>query len=297
MSKSGFVTIIGRPNVGKSTLLNQLMHRKVAIVSNTAQTTREAIQGVLNTDKGQIVFVDTPGIHRPYHELGRAINQRAMHAVDGVDVICLVLPYNEPVGKGDRYILQQLDQVNIPVFCLLNKVDLTHNKNLILTAIDKVSKYYSFAEIIPISAKDNDNLDRLVDVLFDYLPEGEPLFGQDVISTKPDYWWVAEVVREKILHATKEEVPHSVAVVVTAMTENDDGYLQIDVDIIVEKKTQKGILIGKNGTMVERVGTLARKELSARFKRSIFLNLYVKHEPDWRNKPHRLLEFGYGNDE
>jgi GTP-binding protein Era len=184
MSKSGFVTIIGRPNVGKSTLLNQLMHRKVAIVSNTAQTTREAIQGVLNTDKGQIVFVDTPGIHKPYHELGRAINQRAMHAVDGVDVILMVLPYNEPVGKGDRYILQQLDQVKIPVFCLLNKIDLTHNKNLILTAIDKVSQYYSFAEIIPISAKDNDNLDRLVDVLFEYLPEGEPLFGQEVISTQ-----------------------------------------------------------------------------------------------------------------
>jgi GTPase len=297
MAKSGLVTIVGRPNVGKSTLLNQLVNRKLAIVSNTAQTTREAIQGIYSSDKGQIVFVDTPGIHRPYHELGRAINQRAIHAIEGVDVICMVLPYNEPIGKGDRYILEQLDQVKTPVFCLLNKIDLTHNKNTILETIAKVSKVFSFKEIIPLSAKDGDNVDRLIDVLYDYLPEGEPLFGDNVVSTRPDHWWVAEIIREKILHATKEEVPHSVAVIVTAMKETDDGYLQIDADIIVDKKTQKGILIGKQGSMVERIGTLARKELAKRFHRHLFLNLYVKHEPDWRNKPHRLIELGYSNDD
>jgi GTP-binding protein Era len=297
MSKSGFVTILGRPNVGKSTLLNRLIHQKIAIVSNTAQTTRETIQGVLTTDKGQIVFVDTPGIHRPMHELGRTINQRAMHAIDGVDVLCVLIPYNEPLGRSDRYILEQISDVKVPVFCLLTKIDKSHNKNVMLETIAKMAQVFSFAEIIPISAQEDDNIDRLVDVLFDYLPEGEPLFSHEVVSTRPEYWWVAEVIREKILHATKEEVPHSVAVVVTAMSETDDGYWQIDADIIVEKKTQKGILIGRQGAMVERIGTLARKELSARFRRHIFLNLYVKHEPDWRNKPHRLLELGYGNDD
>lgn len=297
MAKSGVVTILGRPNVGKSTLLNQLIHRKLAIVSNTAQTTREAIQGIYTSDKGQIVFVDTPGIHRPYHELGRAINQRAIHAIDGVDVICMVIPYNEPIGKGDRYILEQLDHVDVPVFCLLNKIDLTHNKNTILQAIDKVSKVFSFKEIIPISAKDDDNIDRFVEVLFDYLPEGEPLFSEDVVDTRSDHWWIAEIIREKILHATREEVPHSVAVKVTKMSETDDGYVQIDADIIVEKKTQKGILIGKQGSMIERIGTAARQELVKRFRRKLFLNLYVKHEPDWRNKVQHLVELGYSNDD
>jgi len=297
MGKSGFVTIIGRPNVGKSTLINRLVHTKMAIVSDKAQTTRDVIQGILHHPSGQVVFVDTPGIHKPRHELGNRINQRALHAIDHVDVIVFVMPYNEKIGEGDRFILDQLKDTSTPVICVINKLDLAPNKNDVLRVIEQAQRAFNFTEFVPISALENDNIDRLTDVIISYLPEGEPFYPEDVVMTKAESWWVAEVVREKVLRLTNDEIPHSVAVVVTKMEENEDGYLDIDADIIVEKKTQKGIIIGNQGSMIKTIGTQARKDLNQRFKRNIYLNLYVKHESDWRNKPHRLLEFGYGNDE
>jgi GTPase len=297
MGKSGFVTIIGRPNVGKSTLINRLVHTKMAIVSDKAQTTRDVIQGILHHPSGQVVFVDTPGIHKPRHELGNRINQRALHAIDHVDVIVFVMPYNEKIAEGDRFILDQLKDTSTPVICVINKLDLAPNKNDVLRVIEQAQRAFHFAEFVPISALENDNIDRLTDVIISYLPEGEPFYPEDVVMTKAESWWVAEVVREKVLRLTNDEIPHSVAVVVTKMEENEDGYLDIDADIIVEKKTQKGIIIGNQGSMIKTIGTQARKDLNQRFKRNIYLNLYVKHESDWRNKPHRLLEFGYGNDE
>lgn len=297
MAKSGFVTIIGRPNVGKSTLINRLVQTKMAIVSDKAQTTRDLIQGILHHPDGQVVFVDTPGIHKPRHELGNRINQRALHAIDHVDVILFVIPYNEKIGEGDRFILEQLKGVNSPVLCVINKVDLAANKNDVLRVITEAQKTFAFTEYIPVSAMENDNVERLIDVIISYLPEGEPFYPEDVVMTKAQSWWIAEVVREKVLRLTNDEIPHSVAVVVTRMEENEDGYLDIDADIIVEKKTQKGIIIGNQGSMIKTIGTQARKDLNQRFKRNIYLNLYVKHESDWRNKPHRLMEFGYGNDE
>lgn len=297
MAKSGFVTIIGRPNVGKSTLINRLVHTKMAIVSDKAQTTRDVIQGILHHQDGQVVFVDTPGIHKPRHELGNRINQRALHAIDHVDVIIFVMPYNEKIGEGDKFILDQLRGSKTPVLCVINKLDLAANKNDVLRVITEAQKAYPFAEFIPISALENDNIERLTDVILSYLPEGDPFYPEDVVMTKAESWWIAEIVREKVLRLTNDEIPHSVAVVVTRMEENEDGYLDIDADIIVEKKTQKGIIIGNQGSMIKTIGTQARQELNQRFKRNIYLNLYVKHESDWRNKPHRLLEFGYGNDE
>lgn len=297
MAKSGFVTIIGRPNVGKSTLINRLVHTKMAIVSDKAQTTRDVIQGILHHQDGQVVFVDTPGIHKPRHELGNRINQRALHAIDHVDVIIFVMPYNEKIGEGDKFILDQLRGSKTPVLCVINKLDLAANKNDVLRVITEAQNAYPFAEFIPISALENDNIERLTDVILSYLPEGDPFYPEDVVMTKAESWWIAEIVREKVLRLTNDEIPHSVAVVVTRMEENEDGYLDIDADIIVEKKTQKGIIIGNQGSMIKTIGTQARKELNQRFKRNIYLNLYVKHESDWRNKPHRLLEFGYGNDE
>ncbi len=297
MGKSGFVTIIGRPNVGKSTLINRLVHTKMAIVSDKAQTTRDVIQGILHHKDGQVVFVDTPGIHKPRHELGNRINQRALHAIDHVDVIVFVMPYNEKIGEGDRFILDQLKDITTPVICVINKLDLAQNKNDVLRVIEQAQRAYPFSEFVPISALENDNIERLTDVIISYLPEGEPFYPDDVVMTKAESWWIAEVVREKVLRLTNDEIPHSVAVVVTKMEENEDGYLDIDADIIVEKKTQKGIIIGNQGSMIKTIGTQARKDLNQRFKRNIYLNLYVKHESDWRNKPHRLLEFGYGNDE
>lgn len=297
MAKSGFVTIIGRPNVGKSTLINRLVHTKMAIVSDKAQTTRDVIQGILHHQDGQVVFVDTPGIHKPRHELGNRINQRALHAIDHVDVIIFVMPYNEKIGEGDKFILDQLRGSKTPVLCVINKLDLAANKNDVLRVITEAQKAYPFAEFIPISALENDNIERLTEVILSYLPEGDPFYPEDVVMTKAESWWIAEIIREKVLRLTNDEIPHSVAVVVTRMEENEDGYLDIDADIIVEKKTQKGIIIGNQGSMIKTIGTQARQELNQRFKRNIYLNLYVKHESDWRNKPHRLLEFGYGNDD
>lgn len=296
MFKSGFVSIIGRPNVGKSTLLNQILKTKLAIISNVAQTTRNTIQGIYTDDEAQIIFMDTPGIHKPQDGLGTFMNTTALNSIYGVDMVLFLAPANETIGRGDRFIVERLKEVTGPVFLLLNKCDLV-SKEDVVKKLNEWKEMYDFAEMIPISALDNDNVDVLIQTIKNYLDEGIMYYPKDQMTDHPERFIMAEFIREKILYFTKEEVPHSVAIVVERMQELEDGSAEVIATIVVDRKSQKGILIGKQGSMIKKIRQNAQREMKRFLQTTVHLELFVKVENNWRNKQKYLKEFGYNEDD
>ena len=290
--KSGYVSLIGRPNAGKSTLLNTMVGAKVAIVSDKPQTTRGRIVGVKNYPDGQIVFVDTPGIHRPLHRMNVRMVDAAVETLREVDVIALVFDASTRPGHGDEFVTGLLERVRQPVVLVLNKIDLV-GRSTLLPLIERVQKWRDFAAIVPVSAQTGDGVDRLERVLIEQLPEGESLYPDDYLTDQPERTLVAETVREKILQHTHAELPFSTAVVVDKFDEEErDRMLRLYCTIFVEHESQKAIVIGRGGDMIKRIGTEARKDLEDAFETRVFLDLRVKVNPDWRNDDRALDELG-----
>lgn len=289
--RSGFVSLIGRPNVGKSTLLNRLVGEKIAITSDKQGTTRNLIQGVYTKDDTQIVFVDTPGIHKPIHKLGNKLNYQAYYSANDVDVIALIMDASESIGKGDMFVIDKLIDVDTPVILVLNKIDKLNNEE-ILKKIDEVKDLYSFAEIVPVSAKDNDNIERLISVLSKYLNDTVKYFPDEEKTSSPMEFRLAEIVREKILELTNDEVPHSVHTLVNDITE-DDKTINVYVDIIVDREALKKIIIGKKGLMLKEIGMRARTDMEKLLGKQVYLELYVKTLKKWRDKEKYLNELGF----
>lgn len=295
--RSGFVALIGRPNVGKSTLMNNIIGQKIAIMSDKPQTTRNKIRGVYTTEKGQIIFLDTPGIHKPHSKLGEVLVKTAQNALQEVDLILFLIDAKEGYGPGDQFIMSQLKDVKTPVFLVVNKIDLVHPDEL-LPLIDRYRKQHSFDEVVPISALAGNNTQTLLDLIFQYLPEGPQYYPADQVTDHPERFIVAELIREKVLQLTREEVPHSVAVVVEEMKNREDKELvDVRATIYTERPSQKGILIGKKGSLLKEVGTRARKEIEHLLGTKIFLDLWVKVKKDWRNEEFLLKQFGYREEE
>lgn len=289
--KSGFVSIVGRPNVGKSTLLNTLLERKIAIISNVSGTTRNIIQGIYNDDDSQIVFIDTPGIHKPVNKLGAVMNNQAYQMIDEVDIILFLLDVTKPFGKGDQFVLDKVKDLNKPVFLILNKVDLI-DKNKLFELITNYSSLYDFKEIIPISSIKNDNIDDLIKTIKKYLPREEILYGPEMVTNISRDFYIAEVVREKLLRLTKDEVPHTVTCLVESF-EDCETYYDIQVLIIVDRENLKKIIIGKNGQMLKKVGIYARSDIEEFLGKQVNLKTYVKVIEDWREKEKYLRELGF----
>jgi GTP-binding protein Era len=291
--KSGFVAIVGRPNVGKSTLMNQVIGQKIAIMSDKPQTTRNKIHGVYTTDDVQIVFLDTPGIHKPNSKLGNYMLKAAESAFNEVDAILFLTDVTEPIGGGDRYIMEQLKKViNTPVFLVLNKIDKIHPDEM-LPVIDKFRKQMNFSEIVPVSALQGNNVNSLLEQVSKYLIEGPMYYPADQITDHPEQFVCAELIREKLLHLTREEVPHSIAVEIESMSVQDNGLVNIGAVIFVERDSQKGIIIGKSGALLKEVGKLARLDIEKLLGSKIFLELWVKVNKDWRNRESMLKSLGY----
>jgi GTP-binding protein Era len=295
--KSGFVSIIGRPNVGKSTLLNKVIGQKIAIMSDKPQTTRNKIQGVFTSEEGQIVFIDTPGIHKPKHKLGDFMMKTANNTLNEVDLILFVIDAEEGYGKGDQFIIERLKHVNNPVFLVVNKIDKVHPDEL-LPLIDRYRSKIEFDEVIPISALNGNNVSTLMNQIMEHMEEGPQYYPSDHVTDHPERFIIAEFIREKALHLTREEIPHSLAVVIEKIeTEEDRNVVFINATIIVERPSQKGIIIGKQGSMLKEIGTRARKDIELLLGTKAFLELWVKVQKDWRNKPLNLKDFGFNEDE
>ena len=286
--RSGFVSLIGRPNVGKSTLLNSIIGTKVAITSHTAQTTRNMIQGVYHGDDLQIIFVDTPGIHKPKNKLGRVLNKQAYYSLSDVDVILFLVDVTESFGKGDMFILDKLRENDIPVILVLNKIDKITYKE-ILPKIDEYKDLYPFQEIVPVSAYKSKNIDELISVVSKYLKDDIPYYDSDTITNVSTTFSISELIREKILLYTREEVPHSVTCIVEDISE-DKSSIRIIASIIVDREHLKKILIGHNGSMVKKIGTNSRKEIELLLGKKVYLDLQVKVVPNWRDKDSFLNE-------
>lgn len=289
--KSGFVALIGRPNVGKSTLLNFLVGQKVAIMSPQPQTTRNKISGIYTDDQEQIVFIDTPGIHKPKNKLDDFMDKSSYSALDEVDVV-LFMVEPEPAGKGDQYIAELLKKIKKPVFLVINKIDKVHPDKL-LSIIDSYKNLGDFAEIVPISASQGNNVSELIKTIAKYLPEGPQFYDADQLTDRPEYFIVAELIREQVLKITHEEVPHATAVVVDRMRDHEGGKLQIEATIYVERPGQKGIIIGKKGQMLKQIGIAARQEIEALLGEKVNLRLWVKVQKNWRSDPAFLKSIGY----
>ncbi|WP_314680509.1 GTPase Era [uncultured Granulicatella sp.] len=290
--KSGFVAIVGRPNVGKSTFMNYVLGQKIAIMSDKAQTTRNKIQGVYTNQDCQIVFLDTPGIHKPKHELGNFMVESAYSALKEVDAVLFMVNAAEKRGPGDDFIIEKLKKIKTPVFLVLNKIDLISPDEL----LDRVESYQEtipFAGIIPISVLQGNNVQELMTTLTNHLPEGPQYYPSDQITDHPEYFVVSELIREKILHLTKEEIPHSVAVTVDKMQKDEFDKVHVYANIIVERPTQKGIIIGKGGKLLKEIGVRARKDIEQLLGNKVYLELWVKVEKDWRKKKSQLQDFGY----
>jgi len=286
--RSGFVTIVGRPNAGKSTLLNHILGTKVAIVSDKPQTTRNSIRGIYNTDDMQVVFIDTPGVHKPKHKLDERMMADVHESLSGGDIIVYLVETQESFGRGEEYIIRQLSEVKKPVFLLINKIDLIEPQKL-LPLIDRLKDRYSFAEIIPISAQRGTNVDRFLEVLKQYLPLGPRFYPQGMTSDQPEQLFMAELIREQVLGLTRDEIPHSVAVNISQMEERANGTLYLEAVIYVERETQKGIVIGKRGALLKAIGIAARAEMEKFFACNVYLELRVKTKKDWRDNE-RLLQ-------
>ena len=291
--RSGFVSFVGRPNVGKSTLINQIVGTKIAITSDEPQTTRNIIQGIYNDDDTQIVFVDTPGIHKPTHKLGQILNRGAYYSIDDVDVVCLLIDAKAGLGKGDKYVIERLKDINKPVILIINKID-GLSKDEIFLKINEYKDLYDFAEIVPISALKNKNIDELIKVIKQYLPDNIKYFDDSMITNRSMQFMIAETVREKILWLTKEEVPHSVTCVVEKIVKDKDKNI-INVAIIVDRDSLKKIIIGKGGSMIKKIGTLAREDLEKILGTKVYLELYVKTIEKWRDREKYLTEFNFND--
>lgn len=289
--KSGFVSIVGRPNVGKSTLLNYILKTKLAITSSTAQTTRNTIQGIYTDDDAQIIFMDTPGIHKPQDGLGSFMNTNALNSIYGVDVVFFIAPADEKIGKGDRFIIERLKEADGPVYLILNKIDLL-NKDQLIAKLNEWQELFDFKEIIPISAVNGDNVDKLLNLVKDDLQGGVMYYPSDHITDHPERFIMAEFIREKILYFTHEEVPHSVAIVIERMEEDESG-VHVMAAIVVDRPSQKAIIIGKQGALIQKIRQQARREMKRFLQVPVTLELFVKVEKNWRNKQKYLKEFGY----
>ena len=294
--KSGFVSIIGRPNVGKSTFVNRVIGHKIAIMSDKAQTTRNKIQGVMTRDDAQIIFIDTPGIHKPKHKLGDYMMRVAKNTLSEIDAIMFMVNVNEDIGRGDEYIMEMLKNVKTPVFLVLNKIDLVH-PDALMPKIEKYKTYMDFTEIVPISALEGLNVDHFIDVLKDYLPEGPKYYPDDQISDHPEQFVVGEIIREKILHLTSEEIPHAIGVNVDRMIKESEERVRIEATIFVERDSQKGIVIGKGGKKLKEVGKRARRDIEMLLGSKVYLELWVKVQKDWRNKVNFIRQMGYVEDQ
>lgn len=294
--KCGFVSLVGRPNVGKSTLLNNLLGMKLAITSNVSGTTRNVIQGIYNDDDSQIVFVDTPGIHKPTHKLGSVMNKKAYNNTEGVDVILFLVDIDKGFGKGDNFVLEKIKNKNVPVFLLLNKIDKIKSKEKLLEKINELQKLYDFAEIIPISAMKNDNVNVLIDCIKKYLDDGDRIFSEEDLTNVSTRFIMAELVREKILELTREEIPHTVTCYVENY-EEDDNVVHIQVLIVVDRDNIKKIIIGKNGSMLKEVGKRARIDMEEFLGKKVYLETYVKTLKNWRDEVKYFQELGIEEDE
>lgn len=295
--KSGFVTIIGRPNVGKSTLMNHLIGQKIAITSNKAQTTRNRIQTVYTGEEGQIVFLDTPGINRAKNKLGEYMLSAAENTLKEVDVILWLVEPTTFIGAGERYIIEKLEKVGTPVILVVNKVD-TVSEEEVFKAIDTYKEVYDFKEIVPVSALRDKNTDELIRTIFHYLDEGPQYYDADTITDQPERAIVAEMIREKALRCLDKEVPHGIAVVIDRMKDREQGNIvDIDATIICERESHKGIIIGKQGAMLKKIGSQARKDMENLLDTKVNLKLWVKVKKDWRDSEFLLKNYGYQKDE
>lgn len=290
---SGFAAIVGRPNVGKSTLTNGLIGEKIAIMSDRPQTTRNKIMCILNTDNAQIMFLDTPGIHKPQHKLGEFMVRTAESTLKEVDVILFVIDVSEKRGAGENYILELLNKVKTPVILVANKIDKLQDKSKLFNIINEYSALYDFAAVVPVSALEDKEFPGLVQEITKHLPEGPDYFPDDMITDQPERVIAAEMIREKVLLSTRDEVPHSIAVEVDEFKVRDNDDVYIRATIFVERDSQKGIVIGAKGSLLKKIGQQARKDIEALLGCKVFLELWVKVKADWRNKDKALRQFGY----
>ena len=289
--KCGFVSLVGRPNVGKSTLLNSILGMKLAITSNVSGTTRNVIQGIYNDKDSQIVFVDTPGIHKPTHKLGNLMNKKAYNNTEGVDVILFLVDISKGFGKGDQFILDRIKDKGIPIFLLLNKIDQVKNKERLLSDISKLKDLHDFEEIIPISAMKHDNVDLLISCIKKRLDDGEAIFSEEDLTNVTTRFIMAEFVREKIMELTREEIPHTVTCYVENY-EEDEEVVHIQVLVVVDRDNIKKIIIGKGGSMLKEIGTRARHDMEEFLGKKVFLETYVKTLKNWRDEEKYVLELG-----
>ena len=285
--KSGFVAIVGRPNVGKSTFMNYVLGQKIAIMSDKAQTTRNKIQGVYTKDDAQIVFLDTPGIHKPKHELGEFMVKSAYSALKEVDAVLFMVNVSEKRGPGDDFIIEKLKGIKTPIFLVLNKIDLV-TPEVLLERVESYKDALDFAGVFPISVLQGNNVNELMEGLINALPEGPQYYPADQITDHPEYFVVSELIREKILQLTQEEIPHSVAVTVDKMQKDEFDKVHVYANIIVERKSQKGIIIGKGGRLLKEIGTRARRDIQQLLGNKVYLELWVKVEKDWRKRKSNL---------
>lgn len=290
--KSGFVTIIGRPNVGKSTLMNRLIGEKISIISSKPQTTRNKIQTVLTGEEYQIIFLDTPGIHKPQHKLGEYMVKVARDTLNEVDAVLFMVTSDGTVGMGDRYIMDQLKNIKTPVILVINKIDESNREKLAKT-IESYNREYKFTETVPVSALNGDNIEELLKVIVENIPEGPKYFPEDMLTDQPERFIISEIIREKALRLLEQEVPHGIAVEVIQMKEKQNGVDTIDAVIYCEKDSHKGIIIGRNGQMLKKIGTMAREDIEKLLGCRVYLQLWVKVRKDWRDDLASLKGFGY----
>ena len=291
--KSGFVTLIGRPNVGKSTLMNHLIGQKIAITSDKPQTTRNRIQTVYTDDRGQIIFVDTPGIHKAKNKLGEYMVNVAEHTLKDVDVILWLVEPSTFIGAGERHIAEQLNKVKTPIILVINKIDTVKNQDEILTFMAAYKDVCEFAEIVPLSALKEKNTDLLTELIFRYLPYGPQFYDEDTVTDQPMRQIAAELIREKALRLLNDEIPHGIAVTIERMKERPDGIMDIDASIVCERDSHKGIIIGKGGSMLKRIGTEARKDIEHMMDIQVNLKLWVKVTKEWRDSEPYMTTYGY----
>ncbi|MEN8701030.1 GTPase Era [Bacillus infantis] len=295
--KSGFISIIGRPNVGKSTFLNRVIGQKIAIMSDKPQTTRNKVQGVLTTNDAQFIFIDTPGIHKPKHKLGDFMMKIAQNTLKEVDLILFMVNAEEGFGRGEEFIIEKFQNVKTPIFLVINKIDQIHPDKL-FSIIESYKEKYGFKEIIPISALEGNNVDTLLEQIKQYIPEGPQFYPADQVTDHPERFIVSELIREKALHLTREEIPHSLAVVIDKMERREDkDVINVMATVIVERDSQKGIVIGKQGAMLKEIGKRARTDIENLLGSKVYLELWVKVQKDWRNKMSQLRDFGFRDDE
>ncbi|MBS4215615.1 GTPase Era [Neobacillus rhizophilus] len=295
--KSGFISIIGRPNVGKSTFLNRVIGQKIAIMSDKPQTTRNKIQGVLTLSDAQMVFIDTPGIHKPKHKLGDFMMKVAQNTLKEVDLVLFMVNAEEGFGRGEEFILEKFQTIDTPVFLVINKIDQVHPDEL-LQIIELYKEKYAFQEIVPISALEGNNVERLLEQIKAILPEGPQYYPADQVTDHPERFIITELIREKALHLTREEIPHSLAVVLDKMErQGNKDIIHVMATIIVERDSQKGIIIGKQGSMLKEIGKRARVDIENLLGSKVFLELWVKVQKDWRNRMSQLREYGFNENE